>query len=530
MSLIQTMVVFGIVSVVNGADKPNVLFMLIDDLGWNDISFHNGDDFKTPNIDSLRNSGLTLNNYYVQHICTPTRSTILSGLYPIHTGLQHYVLDPASPYGLPLEYTSLPQELKKVGYDTHMIGKWHLGFFNKEYTPTYRGFDTYFGYYNGAEDYYTHYVGKGFDFRNNTQPIFINNTYSTYIYGNLTLDILAEYDSNNNPNKPPFFIYLPFQGVHAPLEAPQNVIHTMSKTISNYNRSVKAAMITVLDVTIGTIIDALKNQYNLWDNLLLIFSTDNGGPVYYYQKVTEASSNWPLRGSKGTLYEGGLRGVGFVTGGYLNKNRRGQISNEMIHSTDWLPTICEVVGKKPTNESILDGMSMFNVIQNNAKSTRTEILHNIDPINCMVELCGAIRMNEWKLVVGQEVDTQDLCFTGWCYTYEIHNGSSYNETTIQCGSNPPAQNYSACPYNGKPCLYNIELDPCEYHDVSAENKYVFNQLYDRLKYYNSTMVPPLQVGNKDEKSQANPQNFGDFWTPWHNSSYQNQTIYNGTTV
>ncbi len=126
---------------------------------------------------------------------------------------------------------------------------------------------------------------------------------------------------------------LPFQAVHAPLEAPQNVINSFyNVTISNYQRSVKAAMVTVLDNAIGDIVNAIKNKYKLWDNLLLIFSTDNGGPVY----KNEASSNWPLRGSKATLYEGGLRGSAFVTGGYLNSKRRGQISDELMHSVDWL--------------------------------------------------------------------------------------------------------------------------------------------------------------------------------------------------
>eukprot|EP01084_Bolivina_argentea_P003681 6926_1 len=109
------------------AGLPNILFILVDDLGWNDLSYHGGCDFPTPNIDALHNSGLTLNNYYTQHICTPTRSAIMSGMYPIHTGLQDKVLYATGPYGLPLNFTTLPQELKKVGYNTHMIGKWHLG-------------------------------------------------------------------------------------------------------------------------------------------------------------------------------------------------------------------------------------------------------------------------------------------------------------------------------------------------------------------------------------------------------------------
>eukprot|EP01084_Bolivina_argentea_P263957 446958_1 len=508
------------------ASVPNILFMLIDDLGWNDISFHNGCDYSSPNIDSLQKNALTLDNYYVQYMCSPTRSTIMTGLYPIHTGFQHYVIQPDDPYGLPLNYSTLPQELKKVGYKTHMLGKWHLGYFNGNYTPNYRGFDSYFGYYLGNEDYYWHNRSDGednshndgFDFHNNSKPVFINDTYSTYIYGNMTLDILHKYATNNDPNKSPFFIYIPFQAVHAPLQAPQNVIDSYNKTIFNYQRSVKAAMVKVLDDTIGDIIDAIKNKYKLWDNLLLVWSTDNGGPIY----KGEAASNWPLRGGKQTNWEGGVRAAGFISGGYLNEKRRGQISQELMHSTDWLPTICDMVGVIPSNKSILDGFSMKHVIQNNNKSPRTEILHNIDPVNCHVDICGSIRINEWKLSVGNEVEGKG-CISGWCYTYGIMNGSNYDNTTVKCGSNHvPIQNYSAAPYNGKPVLYNIIEDPCEYNNVAEENMDVVNQLYQRLAYYNSTQVTPLQLLNPPEPNLANPVNFNGFWTSWRNSSHQNQ--------
>lgn len=108
----------------NSAKAPNIIFMLIDDLGWNDVSFHGGCDFSTPHIDALQQEALTLNNYYVQHLCSPTRSTIMTGLYPIHTGLQHFVIRPPDPFGLPLNLTTLPEALRKVGYQTHILGVW----------------------------------------------------------------------------------------------------------------------------------------------------------------------------------------------------------------------------------------------------------------------------------------------------------------------------------------------------------------------------------------------------------------------
>eukprot|EP01084_Bolivina_argentea_P120099 212891_1 len=148
MSMICSVVL--LISYALSAKLPNVILILVDDLGWNDISFHNASDFTTPNIDNMAHQSLILNHYYIQHICSPTRSALMSGLYPIHTGLQHGVIRPTSPYGLPLDITILPQDLKRAGYQTHAIGKWHCGFFTEDYVPTSRGFDSYFGYYLGA--------------------------------------------------------------------------------------------------------------------------------------------------------------------------------------------------------------------------------------------------------------------------------------------------------------------------------------------------------------------------------------------
>ncbi|ODM98543.1 Arylsulfatase B [Orchesella cincta] len=158
---------------------PNIIFMLCDDAGWNDFSFHGSSQIPTPNIDALALNGIVLNSYYVSPLCTPTRGAIVTGKHPIHLGLQHYVIMGASSGGLPLKERLLPQYLKDRGYSTHLVGKWHLGHSAKEFTPTYRGFDTHFGYWLGKQDYYSHISidGKdsdgngcwGYDFRNNSE-------------------------------------------------------------------------------------------------------------------------------------------------------------------------------------------------------------------------------------------------------------------------------------------------------------------------------------------------------------------------
>ncbi|ETO14145.1 hypothetical protein RFI_23221 [Reticulomyxa filosa] len=202
-------------------EQLNILFILTDDIGWSDIGFHRSTVIETPHLDELARTGLTLNNYYVQPVCTPTRSAFLSGKYPIRQGLQHHVILPGAPYGLDLKEYLLTEYLKKdapTPYETHLIGKWHLGYFDIRYTPTYRYFDSFYGFYMDMQDYYTHerhHYYKGIDFRNGTLPVTsFKKQYSTFVYGNATKRLLRSYARKSQQN--PFFIFLAYQAVHMP--------------------------------------------------------------------------------------------------------------------------------------------------------------------------------------------------------------------------------------------------------------------------------------------------------------------------
>lgn len=137
------------------ASQPHILLLLVDDLGWSDVGYH-GSQIKTPNVDRLAREGVILENYYVQQYCTPTRGSLMTGRYPIHTGLQHRAILSLTPFGLPLEFSILPEKLKEVGYKTHLVGKWHLGHYTSVSTPTHRGFDSFFGFYNYGHDHFNH--------------------------------------------------------------------------------------------------------------------------------------------------------------------------------------------------------------------------------------------------------------------------------------------------------------------------------------------------------------------------------------
>uniref|UniRef100_A0A0B6Z776 Sulfatase N-terminal domain-containing protein n=1 Tax=Arion vulgaris TaxID=1028688 RepID=A0A0B6Z776_9EUPU len=361
--------------------KPNIVFVVADDYGFRDIGYH-GAEFATPNLDKLAAQGVKLENYYVQPICSPTRSQLLTGRYQIHTGLQHDIIWPSQPYGLPLNFPTIADVLRTAGYSNHAVGKWHLGLYKKEYTPLYRGFDSFYGYWEGGEDYFTYYncdtfhnrttppdlritnsfnyndilSGKystkqwcGYDLRDMNEPVTnMNGTYSTHLYTRKAIDIVNSAKSADKP----FFLYLAYQAVHSPMEVPPQYVKPYS-FIQDKNRRIYAGMVSAMDEGVGNLTEALK-ETGLWNNTVFIFSTDNGGEVY------AGGNNWPLRGYKHTLWEGGVRGIGFVTGPLLKHT--GIVQTELMHVSDWFPTIADAVGVKVNTSLNLDGVSQWQMI------------------------------------------------------------------------------------------------------------------------------------------------------------------------
>ncbi|RXG73269.1 Arylsulfatase B [Armadillidium vulgare] len=266
--------------------------------GWNDVGFHGNVEISTPNIDALAYSGVILNNYYVQPLCTPSRGALLSGMYPVHTGLQHHVIRGPEPRGLPLKFTLLPEYLKSMGYTTRIVGKWHLGMFRKEYTPTFRGFDSHYGYWTGRLDYYNHrlvynHTLGGYDFRKNMDVEYAGvGKYATDLFTEEGVKIINEH----NPSVP-LFLYLPHLATHVgndddPLQAPVEAVQRFSH-IKDEKRRIFAAMLWKLDESIGKVVEALKDNDMLKDSII-IFSTDNGGSAGGLEN--SAGSNWPLKG------------------------------------------------------------------------------------------------------------------------------------------------------------------------------------------------------------------------------------------
>ena len=310
---------------------------MADDLGFNDVPWHNPDIF-APNLASLASSGVILEQSYVQPICTPTRSALMTGRYPVHTGRQHGVLWPEEPAGLFTNLTLLPEYLGLLGYETHMVGKWHLGFCNESYLPTRRGFSTYSGYWSGSEDYFQHTRRasteprvEGYDFRREEEvDSAAEGSYSAHVFAERAVTLIEEAAGVAEP----MFLYLAFQSVHSPLQVPPQY-ETHYRHINNPARRTYCGMVTALDEAVGNITAALRKS-GQEKNTLIIFTTDNGG------QTLSGGNNFPLRGNKATLWEGGTRGAAFIHGSMLSSP--GSSSSALIHVTDWLPTILSAAG------------------------------------------------------------------------------------------------------------------------------------------------------------------------------------------
>ncbi|GFT97981.1 arylsulfatase B [Nephila pilipes] len=489
--------------------RPNIIFLVADDLGYNDLSIHGSAQIPTPNLDALAQNGILLNNYYVCPVCSPSRGALMTGLYPIHTGMQHDVIYVDQPWGLPLTHTLLPQHLKKLGYATHAVGKWHLGFFRKEYTPTFRGFDSHYGYWGGKEDYYDHtqQMGElwGLDLHQNMKTVTEDlGKYSTFLFADQATNIIQ----NHNTSKP-LFLYVAYQAVHsanlyAPLQAPDEYVKRFLH-IKDKSRRIFAAMVSAMDDSVQKIVATLKVKKMLQDSII-IFTTDNGGPAAGFND--NAASNWPLRGVKATLWEGGVRGLSFIYSPLLKYTSR--VSMDLMHITDWLPTLYRAAGGDVLSLGKLDGCDMWDTLSLKKPSPRSEVLLNIDPINRV----SALRVGHFKLIQGTVYGGK---WDGWYGPSGRENTSMHDlfdfklpGAEIEC--KPKSDNASSnCKPAIKPCLFDVVEDPCEYYNLADDHPQIVEMLLNKLSKYNATAVLP---GNKPMDPRSNPKYHNYQWINW----------------
>jgi len=520
------------------AAQPHLFLIIVDDLGWSDISAH-GSDFPTPVIDSLISGGVDLHKYYVQPVCSPTRSAIVSGRFPHKLGMQHFTtIPPGTTAHFPQDVPMMAELLRDEGYATHAIGKWHLGYSKWDYTPTGRGFDTYTGYFQGAIDYYTKDVGlnlvlkgangiNGGDFwQNRTFFNTSNASYSMNYYQERALQILDGYNASA-PDAKPLFLYFAHQNIHEPLQLPnpdRGAAGACARVNATTRRNTLCQMMYAVDSAIGEFVDKVKAR-GLWDDSLFWFTTDNGGMIAYDDGGgASASSNQPFRAGKTTLFEGGVRGVSFVTGGknVFPDNARGTKTTQLMHAVDLLPSILPLVSKpgarawEGRRSFQFDGMDMWGAITGTpVPNLRKELPLNINPRCSTCKLSGilgghqptkwfpilvnysAIIQGDWKLILGSAATLYD----GWWASSQ--GGAQYNMS-----------NASRSDTDAPVHLYNISDDESERNNLAAQHPDVVAQLVARIEHYADTANGFVQPQNIIPHLSAFPHRHGGVWAPF----------------
>lgn len=377
------------VASVRAAEKPNIVYIIADDLGWKDVGFHGASDIKTPSIDKLAAEGAQLEHFYVQPMCTPTRAALMTGRYPFRYGLQTAVIPSVSGYGLDTTEWLMPQCLKEAGYNTAIIGKWHLGHADKKYWPKQRGFDYQYGAMIGELDYFTHSEHGVLDWFRNNEPV-KEKGYTTTLLG----DDAVKYINAQDPKKP-FYLYLAFNAPHTPYQAPQEYVDRF-KDIQDPTRRTYAAMVACLDENIGKVVAALDKK-GLRDNTLIVFHSDNGGThnamfagvMADVSKIKIPCDNSPYRDGKGSLFEGGTRVCALAN--WPGHIKAGKVDG-LIHAVDIYPTLAKLAEASTAKCKPLDGVNVWDTIAEGKESPRKEIVYNIEPFR------AALRLGDWKLI------------------------------------------------------------------------------------------------------------------------------------
>ncbi|MDM4016161.1 sulfatase-like hydrolase/transferase [Roseiconus lacunae] len=337
----------------SSGDPPNIVVILADDLGWNAVGYHNA-KFKTPHIDSIVRDGVELDRFYVAPMCSPTRAGLMTGRYPIRYGLARAVIPPYRDFGLPTDETTLPEALETLGYQHRGIfGKWHLGHRRSKWHPLMRGFSHFHGHYNGAIDYFDLTREGERDWQLDFSPS-EEQGYATGLIATAAASWIREVAEADTP----FFCYIPFNAPHSPFQAPEDAIKAFeSLKVPAHRkeptrRQIYAGMIWEMDKGIGQVLEAIKDSGEE-TNTIVLFCSDNGG----VGNIRE--NNDPLRGSKLTVYEGGIRVPAAIK--WPKRLPAGQKLKQVCGYIDVMPTLLSAAInlKQPKTNHPLDGIDLL---------------------------------------------------------------------------------------------------------------------------------------------------------------------------
>jgi len=443
--------------------RPNILVIMADDLGYADVGFNGSTDIITPELDRLASNGTVFTSAYVVHpFCGPSRMGLFSGRYPHEYGgpfnLPNFSTGQYADQGIPVEETLISSVLQKAGYFTGIMGKWHMGQ-QSIHHPNNRGFDDFYGFLGGGHDYFGPY-GYASDYRTYPEHNGVADTSLTMT--NYITDVLTEYGvrflNEAVVREQPFFLFMSYNAPHTPLEA-KDEDRAVFPDIINYTRQTYAAMVYALDRGVGRLVDALEAHGEL-DNTLIIFLSDNGG------RTDQGASNWPLRGRKGDVVEGGVR-VPFLMH-WPNVIPAGTTYDHPISAIDFYPTFARLAHAEIPAGKEIDGVDVWDAI---LSGTSGRVGHPIFTLRhnpgygATGEHSVGVRQDQWKAVRWTEF--------GAPVTWR---------------------------------LFNIEEDIHEDNDLGALYPAILSNLVHEAKLWSDTHVQPLWFDDYDQEQLWNDRN------------------------
>ena len=436
--------------------RPNIVIIVADDLGWADVGFR-GSKIETPSLDKLAAEGMVLDRFYTAPICSPTRAALMTGRDPIRLGVAYSVILPWDSGGVHGVEHFMPQSFQSAGYQTALMGKWHLGHAQQQFHPNERGFDYFYGHLHTEVGFYPPFANLGGkDFQRNGESI-NDQGYETYLLARETSQYIKKRDKTR-----PFFLYIPFLAPHEPLDAPEDLKakykdlednRPMARSPSDAfsKPSIEAgfksrvplyaAVVDAMDQAIGKVLTTLEEE-GIVDNTIVLFFSDNGASRVFTQG---GGDNSPLRGGKAETYEGGIRVVSLLR--WPEQIAAGQKLDQMITVMDVFPTLAAAAGIKPENKLRFDGLNMWPAIQKNIQVERNHLVFFGSEIPRYGSFNFTAFDEEWKLVQWVEQDLTEI---------RIKNE-----------------------------LFNIKQDPSEFNDLSAKHPERVAQLAQAIKQWRS---------------------------------------------
>ena len=443
--------------------KPNIVFILADDMGYGDFSAINGGLSSTPTLDQLMTESVCFTQQYTASpVCNPSRACLMTGRYPHRTGSID-TLEWRGLERLALRETTLAEVLKRAGYATGLVGKWHLGAFDMRYHPLKRGFDESVCFRGGMHDYYQWRV----EF--NEKVVRADGRYLTDVWTEQAVKFIQRHQAE------PFFLHLTYNAPHTPLQAPKEEIQPFLET-KKFNKGVSTlyGMLHRMDAGIAQILDTLRTC-GLAENTIVLFSSDNG-PQFGGEGDNKLDRfNCQFHGAKGSVYEGGIR-VPLILRWPAGLDGGREIS-DMVHFSDWFPTILAMLGVPVPKELRLDGVNIWPVIRGEKGKVCTKRFWQWNRYTPLVTCNAAVRDGDWKLV---RPEIQEAMAAPCCDPW-LRISMYEPEQLIKNGpiTDPePPRNIPAPPH---PELYNIAEDPTEKENLADQYPDITQRLLMELE-------------------------------------------------